>query len=283
MGKRLRELVERLAAAPTAANRDAFYRGLVMSMVWTPLRVSAPKDGAGPSAGTGQRCDPMTAGPDGEPMLLVYADGEAALREPGVKTAGGGSGRKSLERALASGVGLAVTNGPEATAPRALVPLGEVPGVLALERIEDPVLGLITWQPSSDDNKGFWEFEAGPVGNHSVTGVVVPEVPWEPIRPAELPRIRQTVQWVRGNDFAVRAHIAAEMWHWWYNEYCGPPDREAARTPAEFRDRLTLEVIRFEPGKDAFLDYADHGLVCGYGIRIDVSPDGRFTSGPQMG
>jgi hypothetical protein len=283
VGKRLRELVERLAEAPTPANWHAFHRGLVMSMVWTPVRVSAPKHPSGPSPVTGQRCEPMTPGPGGEPMLLVYADGGAALREPGVESAGGGSGRQALERALASGVGLVVTTGPEVTAPRAGVPLDELRAVLALERTEDPVLGVITWHPSSDDNKGFWEFEVGPVGDHSVTGVVVPEATWEPIQPGELPRIGRTVQWVRRNDFAVREHIAAEMWDWWYNEYCDPPDREAVRSPAEFRDKLTLEVIRFEPGKDAFLDYADHGLVCGYGIRIYVSPDGQFTSGPEMG
>ena len=38
MGKKLRELVERLAAEPTAANRDAFRRGLLMSSVWLPAR-----------------------------------------------------------------------------------------------------------------------------------------------------------------------------------------------------------------------------------------------------
>jgi|GEM_PF-2761726 len=279
VSKKLRELVERLALAPSPVNRDAFLRGLIMSMVWSPLRASGPKERAeGPVPP-----ELIMVGPDGESMLLVYADGEAALREPGVKSAGGGSGRKFLERALSSGAGLAVTTGHEAIAPRAVVTLSEIPAVLELERTEDPVLGVITWHPSSDDSKGFWEFEAGPVENYSVTGVVVPDAPWEPIQTDELPRIRQTVEWVRGNNFAVRAHIAAEMWDWWYNEYCDPPDREAVRTPEEFRDKLTLEVIRFEPGEDAFLDYADQGLVCGYGIRIYLSPDGRFTRGPEMG
>ena len=72
------------------------------------------------------------------------------------------------------------------------------------------------------------------------------------------------------------------MWDWWYNEYCDPPDRETVRTPEQFRDKLSLEVVRFEPGEDAFLDYEDHGLVDGYGIRIYVTPDGRFTRGPEM-
>jgi hypothetical protein len=216
-------------------------------------------------------------------MLLVYTDGHSALQEPGVRSAGGSSGREFLERALAAGVGLVVAAGHEAMAARAAVSREDVPAVLALERTEDSILGVITWSPSGDDDDGFWEFEAGPVRDHPVTGVVVPEAPWEPIRPDDLPRIRQTVQWVRGHDFAIRAHIAAQMWDWWYNEYCDPPDREAVRTPEEFRDKLTLEVVRFEPGEDAFLDYADHGLVCGYGIRIYVTPDGRFTRGPEMG
>ncbi|WP_149110481.1 hypothetical protein [Limnoglobus roseus] len=272
MSKVLKELVERLAVAPTQANRDAFLRGLVMSMIWTPIRTQKE----GPP-------QPMTLGPDGQPALLVYADGSAALREPGVKSAGGGPGRESLERALASGAKLTVTTGHETTAPQAVVTAGEIPAVLALGRAEDPVLGVITWHPSSDDDNGFWEFEAGPVENHSVAGVVVPDAPWESIRPDELSRIRQTVQWVRGNDFAVRSHIAAEMWDWWYNEYCDPPDREEVRTQEEFRDKLSLEVIRFEPGEDGFLDYADHGLVCGYGIRVYVRPDGRFTRGPEIG
>ncbi len=271
MGKRLRELVGRLADEPTPANREAFLRGLVLSMVWLPIR-----------GGEGRTQGPLTTGPGGELMLLVCTDGPAACREPGVRSAGGWSGRQSLERALASGVGLAVTTGHEATAPHATVPWDEVPAVLARERVEDPVLGAVTWHPSSDDDRGFWEFEAGPVGERSVTGVVVPEATWGPIRPEDWPRIRRTVQWARANDRAIRQHIATEMWDWWYNEYCDPPDREAVRTPEQFRDTLELAVIRFEPSKDAFLDYADHGLVSGYGIRVYVSPDGRFTGGPEV-
>jgi hypothetical protein len=223
----------------------------------------------------------MMTGPGGEPMLLVYTDGPSALREPGVRSAGGYSGRQPLERALASGVGLTVTTGYEATAPRAAVPRDEVPAVLARERIEDLVLGAITWHPLSDDEEGFWKFEAGPVGTRSVTGVVVPEATWGPVRPEDWPRTRRTVQWARANDLAIRQHIATEMWDWWYNS-SGPAEREAVRSPEQFRDTLELEVIRFEPGKDAFLDYADHGLVSGYGIRIYVSPDGRFTRGPEV-
>ncbi len=267
MGKRLRELVERLAAEPTPGNREAFHRGLVLSMVWSPVR-------GGPEA--------TVAGPGGEPVLLVYTDGHSALREPGVRSAGGGPGRRALERALAGGAGLAVTTGHEATAPRATVARDEVPAVLARERVEDAVLGAVTWHPLSDDDAGFWEFDAGPVGKRSVTGVVVPEAVWGPVRAEDWPRIRRTVQWARANDLATRQHIAAEMWDWWYNEYCDPPDREAVRTPEQFRDKLELEVVRFEPGKDAFLDYADHGLVSGYGIRVYVSPDGRFTRGPEV-
>ena len=277
MGKKLRELVERLAAEPTAANRDAFRRGLLMSSVWTPLRPALEGD-----AGARHPPGPMTPGPDGAPTLLVYADGHSALREPGVRSAGGGSGRLMLERALAAGVGLMVTTGHEPTAARAVVPRGEVAAVLESGRWEDPTLGAIVWYPLGDDDNGFWEFEAGPVGGHSVTGVVVPKVAWEPIAPGELPRIRQTVQWVRANDPAIRAHIATQMWEWWSEEYCDSPDLEEVATPEAFRDTLELEVIRFEPGADVFLDYADHGLVQGYGIRIYVSPDGRFTDRPMV-
>jgi hypothetical protein len=268
MGMRLRGLVERLLAEPTPANREAFHRGLVMSMVWSPIR-------------EGQAPDPITTTPGGEQMLTVYTDGHSTLQVPGAKSAGGGSGRDALERARAAGVGLMVSTGHKAAA-RAVVSCEVAPAVLALERTDDPALGTIVWSPSGDDDTGFWEFEAGPVGGRSVTGVMVPEGTWEPIRPDDLARVRQTVLWVRGNDLAVRAHIAAEMWAWWSVDYRDPPYSDAIRTPEEFRDQLTLEVIRFEPGEDAYLDYADHGLVDDYGIRIYVTPDGQFTGGPGM-
>jgi hypothetical protein len=154
--------------------------------------------------------------------------------------------------------------------------------VLALERIEDPVLGQIVWEPGPDDDEGFWQFEAGPVRRRSVTGVVVPKTEWGPISPRVMPRIRRTVEWVRANDLTIRNHIATKMWDWWYNEYCDPPDREAIRTPKQFCDTLELEVIRFEPDAEAYLDYADHGLVCNYGIRVYVNSNGRLTRGPEI-
>jgi len=86
----------------------------------------------------------------------------------------------------------------------------------------------------------------------------------------------------RQPSWVGRAHIAARMWEWWFNEYSGPPDREAVTTAEQFRDTLELEVIRFEPAADAFLDYADHGLVCNYGIRIWVGPEGQFSGGPEV-
>jgi hypothetical protein len=245
-----------------------------MSMVWTPLYVSAAEKAHSSESATFEA--------DGEPLVLVFAESQAARRAFGVESAGGESGRRSLERALASNIGLAVAIDSEPRAPRAVVNANEVTSLLALEQKNDPVLGIITWYPMSDD-KGFWRFEAGPVGNHSVAGVVVPDSPWEPIRDGELPRIRKTVLWVRENDGAIRAHIAAEMWDWWFNEYCDPSDRETIRTPKEFCEKLELEAIRFEPGADARLAYADHELVGGYGIHINVNHDGRFTRGPEMG
>lgn len=148
-----------------------------------------------------------------------------------------------------------------------------------VERREDPELGTLTWVPEFK----FWQFEVGPVAGSQVTGVLVPKTGFDPLGPDELSRIRRTVAWVRDNDLIVRQHIAAEMWDWWFNDYSDPPDREAIRTPEQFRDKLTLEVIRFDSADtDGFLDYADHGLVSHYGIRIYVSPDGRFTRGPEV-
>jgi hypothetical protein len=278
VGKRLRNLVERWIAEPTAANRDAFYDGFILSMVHVPAQRDS-RQGRGP----GRPFDPMTVGPGGQPMFLVYTDAEAALQESEVNTAYGGSGRLYLEKALAARAGVTVATGAASTAPRAHIPLEDVSAVLNRERKEDPLLGLITWKPASKDEDGFWRFEAGPVSGHPVAGVVVPAGVWQPISPNELPRIHATVQWVRANDFVIRQHIATEMWDWWFNEYCDPPDREAIPTPERFRDTLELEVIRFEPGKDAYLVYQDHGLVCGYGILIWITPEGRFTKGPMMG
>jgi hypothetical protein len=149
---------------------------------------------------------------------------------------------------------------------------------VVLNPVHDPVLGVLTWVSTF----GWWEFEAGPVGGHSVTGVLVPSAAFNPLAAYELGRIRRTVAWVRANDPAIRQHIATEMWDWWF-ESSGPLDRQVICTPEQFRDTLSLEVIRFDAADtDGFLDYADHGLVGNYGIRIYVSPDGRFTGGPEM-
>jgi hypothetical protein len=73
------------------------------------------------------------------------------------------------------------------------------------------------------------------------------------------------------------------MWEWWDSDYRDAPHQAPVSSPEQFRDTLELEVIRFEPGDDAYLVYADHGLVDGYGIHIHVSPTGRFTRGPHIG
>ena len=154
-----------------------------------------------------------------------------------------------------------------------------VEGLRVSEYYEDVELGKLTWSPVFQ----FWRFEAGPVGGRSVIGVLAPTPKFDPFAHKELRRIRQTVAWVRANDIAIRQHIATEMWDWWFNEYSDPPDRKAVRTPEQFRDRLTLEVIRFDSAEtDGFLDYADHGMMCNCGVRIYVSPKGRFTGGPEM-
>lgn len=274
MCKRLRQLVERLVADPSPANRAAFHRWLVMSMVWTPLYVS-PAEKA-------RETDPTTVGSEGETLALVFTEGSSARHAYDVGSAGGESGRNALERALAGNVGLAVATGLEPTAPRAFVSVNEAASVLELERFVDPILGVIAWDPASDD-KGFWRFDAGPVDGRSVAGVAVPRSPWEQIGAEDLARIRKTVLWARANDAAVRAHIAAEMWDWWYNEYSDPSDREEVPTREEFCRKLELEVIRFEPGENGYLVYADQDLVSGYGIHIHVSQEGRFTQGPYMG
>jgi hypothetical protein len=279
MGKKLREAVEGFAFDPTPKNRDTFHYCLLMSTVYVPNRRVARQS----APGSKPPSDPMTSGPNNEPMLLVYTDGTSALREPGVTSAGGGPARDTLRKAMSNGVGVMVTTGHQKRAPRAVVLTSNIPALLTLGRMEDPVLGEIVWDPSSDDEDGFWRFEAGPVDGRSVAGVVVPETEWGEISSRRLLQVRKTVEWVRANDAAIRSHIATEMWDWWYNEYCDPPDRIEVNTAEQFRDKLELEVIRFEPDEDGCLVYEDHGMVCGYGIEIHVSPGGRFTSGPAMG
>jgi hypothetical protein len=251
MAKRLTELVERFVAEPTPANREAFHRGLMLAMVWTPLG--------------GQPADTFT----------VYTDSGPLLDRRG-QSAGGGPARGAVEQALAAGRSLTVATGTRKSDPRVVIPPADMPAILSHERIDDPELGAITWQPS-DESDGFWEFAVG-----AVTGVIVPPAGWPPPHPADLPRIRKTVRWALANDLPVRQHIADRMWGWWREDQCGDPDPQVS-TREQFGDRLELEVIRFEPGAEAMLVYADNGLVSGYGIRIWVTPTGRFTRGPEVG
>jgi hypothetical protein len=279
MSKLLPRLICQLAAEPTLANRDAFELQLVHSMVWVPLQLEA---------------DPTVAGPKGERMLLVWADADSARQActPPRKTndfgygwdsVGGSSGLDTLKKARAKRAGLVVTCGKGSSEARVMILGKEVNRVLALGRREDPVLGRLVWEPESDnDAEGIWSFKAGRVRNKTVTGVLAPSRKWNPLTKAELPRIRQTVQWVLANDLPIRQHIADKMWDWWV-DYTDPSERRRITAPERFRDKLSMEVIRFDPGKDGMVDFNDHGMLNGYGIQIWVNARGRFTKGPMMG
>lgn len=141
---------------------------------------------------------------------------------------------------------------------------------------EHPVLGKLTWTPHS----GTWKFEAGRIDGRPVRGVLVPGPGFDPLGAAESARVRRTVDWALANDPAIRAHVADRMWDWWRTTgWAADPD---IATPADFARSLALELVRFEAGRDAYLVYADNGLVDHCGIRIYVGPDGQFTGGPMV-
>jgi hypothetical protein len=128
----LRELVETLAARPTAAKREAFQRALLAAEVAVPLRGLPDGVGLGPGvAAAGQFAVPQARGPDGALMLLVYTDEAAALEAPQATAGFALAGRVVLEMAASNNLGVLVSAGGQATSAWAAVPREQVAAVLA--------------------------------------------------------------------------------------------------------------------------------------------------------
>jgi hypothetical protein len=142
------------------------------------------------------------------------------------------------------------------------------------EQIHDPLLGAL------ERGEGLWVFTAGPLPGWPVEGFIVPSPDWDPLGEPTRSGIRACLDWIRQNEPAIRARIAAEMFNRWRASHAERAKR--VRTPAEFAAAIKLEQIGFHSDGSARLVYDDGGLVRGAGIWISVGPNGEFASGPEV-
>src|SRR5262245_38139135 len=144
------------------------------------------------------------------------------------------------------------------------------------EPVQDPLLGPLTW----DADRGWWTFDAGPIGGRSVEALIIPDPTWEPMSEASRSRIRACLDWVQANEPAIQSHIGADMFDWWCGSYAQEEDEVS--TPEEFAAAIELEGITFAADGLARLVYDDANLVGGHGIWLSVGPTGEFSDGPDI-
>jgi hypothetical protein len=145
------------------------------------------------------------------------------------------------------------------------------------EPIQDPILGVLTW----DDKDRWWRFDAGPVAGRSIGAIAGPEPNWDPVSEDSLKWMRACVQWIRANVPAIREYIAREMFDWWLDSYYDEEIDEVT-TPEGFRDTIELDGISFYANGKASVVYNDHNLVGGHAICLSVGPNGEFSDGPDI-
>src|SRR5262249_35178314 len=93
-----------------------------------------------------------------------------------------------------------------------------------------------------------------------------------------LEKVRTCLRWIRENEAAVRGHLTAEVFEWWQDTYGG--SAAAARSPEEFRERLTLACIYFY---EILCGTAKVVFDCGERIMlVTVEPDGAFRPGADV-
>ena len=130
MESKLPELVAVLAAAPTDENRDAFYRALAKSEVYFATADAPPEPGPYVIKAGDNYTIPAVPGPEGEPMLVVFANPIAlAACHPGQPYAGV-DGRVVLQMAKNSDHGIIVQSVHEGRASWAGVRPEHVAGIL---------------------------------------------------------------------------------------------------------------------------------------------------------
>jgi hypothetical protein len=138
--------------------------------------------------------------------------------------------------------------------------------------IDDEVLGTLTW----DEAQMMWTFEAGPIAGRSIRGAVLPKDPRHPLTGVQLDPVRTCIQWIRGNEYAVREHLTAELFEWWRKTYTQEVD-SAVGTPENFCARIALACICFlRGGGKAMAVYDGAGLFGGQTIWVTIGPGGSF-------
>jgi hypothetical protein len=143
--------------------------------------------------------------------------------------------------------------------------------------VHDQVLGPLTW----NDQHSWWTFEAGPIANRSVRGLIIPEDAQIPLARVRLENVRSCVSWIRANEPVIRDFITRQAFDWWKDGW-HDEEIDEVNTPEGFRNTICLSGINFYEDGKASVCYADGGILGGHSLWVTVGPDGTFEHGPEM-
>jgi hypothetical protein len=141
---------------------------------------------------------------------------------------------------------------------------------------KDPALGKLTWGTNG------WTFRF-PLGHGRQGRGTIIASSREPRPSTEcLAAVRDYVRWFRGNDTALRAHIAGEMFDGWRSGWYDP-EIDRTQTRLGFQRKVNLSGINFywdEPWVSVV--YSDGGLFGGHGIELATDYAGKIDGKPMM-
>jgi hypothetical protein len=141
--------------------------------------------------------------------------------------------------------------------------------------IDHQTLGRVTWNEVLRE----WHFEAGPIGERSVLGRIVPAHTRRCLRQEELDEIAACLFWFRANEALVRRHIADWLFREWFASQLA-----GICSPEGFADAAIVASIFFGKDRKARICYTDGGSLRGLvaGVGCVVAADGIAKEAPAL-